>query len=955
MRQSRQMVALILILWLVGGSGLAYASISHEVEQLIEPPYSVKLLEWKGRVPLGDGCYTVLDNHPTLYFADGTTVTLEVEVSQEGLYELSFDYFILDESILPAEAAVQINGDYPFYEARRLIFHSLWSSSGQEKKQDRYGNELAPRPEKVTVWQNTSAYDASYLHSQPLLFKLDAGLNTITLIHARGEFLIGQVYVSGPDTLPSYKDYTASWSSSSYKLGPLVKIEAEEMYTRNDSAIRVRSDRDPSVTPYDTQIQYLNVIDGSSFNKGGQEVTWTFTVPETALYHMAFKYEQESKYDFPVFRRIAIDGQVPFVELDSYLFPYAPEWTYEVLSGDDGEPFLFLLEEGSHTLTMTVNLEPMRSLAELLTETMQGINELALQIKRLTGNRVDRFRDWALTEYIPNIEELLLDWAQALEAHYNELNKLNPVVDEIGELFNLKLAIDQLRKLAQEPDEIPNRMSQLSQGSSSAAQLLGDLLQRITESPLSLDAIFFFGNEKLPPVRASWNERLEERVKRFVYSFTEQQYAVGDTGGDVLDVWVNRPRQYLELLQQMIDEDFTPQTGISVRLSLMPDEGKLILARASGGAPDVALGVSNWLPYELAIRGAALDLRQFKEFSQVSQWFAKGTLIPFAYEEGIYALPETQDFWVLFYRKDILQALNIPIPNTWDEVIDILPELQRYGMNFFVPLAMFGGFKPFAGTTPFLYQWGGELYHADGMSTAIDDEQALDAIRFMTELFTIYNVPQEVPNFYHHFRYGTLPIGISNFGTYVQLRTAAPEIANSWAIALHPGRKTNGEIVRWVPGSGQTSMILDQAEHPEEAWAFLKWWLSAETQIEFAYSLQTLYGETYMWNTANLEAFKNLPWPDEHKEVIFEQFAWAREPSKVPGGYMLERELSNIWNRIVFDGENPRTTMDDAVIRINREIARKMEEFGYMEDGKMVAPYLVPTIENIDDWMESHD
>ena len=54
----------------------------------------------------------------------------------------------------------------------------------------------------------------------------------------------------------------------------------------------------------------------------------------------------------------------------------------------------------------------------------------------------------------------------------------------------------------------------------------------------------------------------------------------------------------------MIDEDSHP-TGISVRLSLMPDEGKLILARASGGAPDVALGVSNWLPYELAIRGAA--------------------------------------------------------------------------------------------------------------------------------------------------------------------------------------------------------------------------------------------------------------------------------------------------------------------------------------------------------------
>jgi len=51
---------------------------------------------------------------------------------------------------------------------------------------------------------------------------------------------------------------------------------------------------------------------------------------------------------------------------------------------------------------------------------------------------------------------------------------------------------------------------------------------------------------------------------------------------------------------------------------------------------------------------------------------------------------------------------------------------------------------------------------------------------------------------------------------------------------------------------------------------------------------------------------------------------------------MLEREISNIWNRIVFQGENPRNAIDDGTIVVNREIRKKMEEFGYIQDGKVV-------------------
>lgn len=83
---------------------------------------------------------------------------------------------------------------------------------------------------------------------------------------------------------------------------------------------------------------------------------------------------------------------------------------------------------------------------------------------------------------------------------------------------------------------------------------------------------------------------------------------------DELTVWVNRPIQYVELLQQMSDSYFTPNSNIKVKFSVMPNEQKLTLSNASRTNPDVALGISNYIPYQLAIRGAVMDLTQFKDF-----------------------------------------------------------------------------------------------------------------------------------------------------------------------------------------------------------------------------------------------------------------------------------------------------------------------------------------------------
>ena len=70
-------------------------------------------------------------------------------------------------------------------------------------------------------------------------------------------------------------------------------------------------------------------------------------------------------------------------------------------------------------------------------------------------------------------------------------------------------------------------------------------------------------------------------------------------------------------MQKMIDEQFTAETGIKVDLSLMTDANKLVLSNASGDTPDIATGINYAIPFELAIRGALVDLTKFDNYREV--------------------------------------------------------------------------------------------------------------------------------------------------------------------------------------------------------------------------------------------------------------------------------------------------------------------------------------------------
>lgn len=872
----------------------------------------------------------------------GDTITFEIDVPESALYYLSFDYMAYESTILPVEVSMKLNGESTFYEMQRLVLESTWVQQ-EEKAYDRYGNEIVTVPDKAIQWENKAISDASYRYSEPFLLELEKGVNTVTLEVNESSMYLGNVYLYGREELATYVPQEAMSGKKLYT------IEAEEMTYRNDSSIRAVCEYDSFLTPYSTSEKVLNVIDSASFADPGQMVGYEFEVEESGYYYLGFAYRQSSKSDFPVFADIRIDGEIPNSLLQSYPFPYTKDYKNLSLKDSNNDKMAIYLEAGVHTIGLTISSDNLREYFEAIDRIMYEVNDLALEITKVAGTNKDKYRDLKLSKYIPDIESRIINWADQLDTIQEMAKVYNTNVKNLGAFSSLSVASSQLRSLAKDVDNIPYRIAELAQSTNSVVQYLANCIDSLNGNDMALDKIFVYQADAKLPEGAGFFESSRRSVVRFFSSFNSQAYATDNTDSEHLQVWVNRSRQYVEIMQRMIDESFTPQTGIKVDLSIMPDPQKLVLANASGDAPDVAQSINYTLPYELAIRGALKDLTEFEGYEEVLTRVPEGLHVPATIDDGIYAMPETINFWVLFYRSDILDKLGLEVPNTMEDVKNMLPELQIRGLNFYYPTAGMIGLKNFHGTTPLLYQYGATLYGDTAGSTTINSEAAIQGFTELTELFTIYNLPADVPNFYQHFRNGDLPIGIGDYGMYNLLINAAPEIADSWDVALIPGvEDESGEVLRYTCGGAESLVIFEGEDEREQmAWEYMKWWTSTEVQAEFGQTLQVSYGSEYIWSTANVDAFLQLPWSSEDKKVIQEQTQWLLETPRIPGTYMLERELSNAYNDVVVNGKNLRITLDNAVKNINRETERKLEEFRYIVDGEEVKEYKVPNLSTI--------
>jgi ABC-type glycerol-3-phosphate transport system substrate-binding protein len=343
--------------------------------------------------------------------------------------------------------------------------------------------------------------------------------------------------------------------------------------------------------------------------------------------------------------------------------------------------------------------------------------------------------------------------------------------------------------------------------------------------------------------------------------------------------------------------------------------------------------VNNDLPMNYGMRGAVADLTQFADFGAVRERFLPSAMVPFEFMGYCFALPETQTFNMLFYRRDILSELGLELPKTWSDLKAVVSVLSKNYMQFGLPLTYTAGAQQLNMVdftyAMFLYQAGGAFYSEDGSVSELDSDISVAAFREFTKYFTDYRLPNPY-DFANRFRSGEMPLAIADYSNYNMLQVFAPEIRGLWGFTMVPGTvKEDGSIDHTGGSTGTAVVIMERSKDREAAWEYLKWWTSADTQTRFGQGLESLMGPAARYPTANMEAFEMLPWPVADYRELRAQFEWVKGIPQVPGGYFTSRQVNNAFYTVVTEQNvGPREALTDFTRYINDEITYKRIEFG---------------------------
>ena len=457
----------------------------------------------------------------------------------------------------------------------------------------------------------------------------------------------------------------------------------------------------------------------------------------------------------------------------------------------------------------------------------------------------------------------------------------------------------------------------------------------VTSPSLLLDTVCIKSiDSEFPEIETGTLKRARFAAVGFLKSFaaSSMQGTRGNEDTEVVQVWVQRNRDYVDLMQQMANEYYTKETGVRVEVNYCPvGMNLLVLANASDKKPDIVTGVDIGIPFEFAVRDALVDLSKYPEFEELIADVVPGSRIPYQIGDREYAIAEEVKTNILYYRKDILGQLGVEIPETWEETTKAASTLLQNNYNFFYP---YGDFLTF------FFQRDVDVYTENGMDIAFDNVKGYEAFKYWTDLYLKYGIDPKMSSFYQHFRLGDVPLGITGIDQYMLLDMAAPDITGKWSVAVSPGIiNKEGENIRWQAGTQNGAMIFKSNEAREDrAWDFLKWWLSDEVQFMYADDLENIYGEEFRYFSANTEVVAKQNWNEDVKEAILEQLSWYRQIPMVPGGsYITQREIWNAWTRTVIDKKNYREQLDEAIELIRPEMRSKQEELGYIdEDGNLL-------------------
>lgn len=869
-----------------------------------------------------------------LEWKEGQTVQWNVEVPEDAEYALFVGYFPLEGTGQDLEFGLAVDGKELSERQVPFLLNRAWQDEPGPLRRNN-GNDLRPKQSEAGVWLESKVRSAEDLSDTDLRLKLSKGRHVIRLTGIRESALLDYLLLKKPVDPAPYAKYKAALKPALQTIRAketVASIEAEHAYLKSDSGLFPTVDRtSPLTTPYHPTKIRINTIGAANWDIAGQWISWKFEIPEDGAYKIGVRYRQNKLKGAFSTRKVYVDGEVPFKELSEVRFPNRSGWNIKELGDDTGEPFLVYLTKGTHELKMEVTLGEMAPFLQAVQDIVYKLNDQYRKIIMITGVKPDPYRDYDLQKSIPGLLPALESLRDEMKTRSEQLTEMNGQMNQ-GSRALMQLS-RQLDGFIDRPDTIPKKLETYINDVAG----LSDWIINARYQPLEVDRIYVAGSKaERPRAEANVTEKLVHEIRSFAGSFFENYDSFGTEekdGGKTIEVWVGAGRDQAYVVKRLIDDAFTPATGIQVKVNLV--RNALVVGVMAGKGPDVNLFTRRGEAMDLAIRGALSPLDTLTGFEDMKKQYMPSAFEPYRFEGHTYAVPDEQEFFMMFYREDILKDLGLEPPRTWDDVMKIAPVLQNNNLQIGLPYENLDasqlkdrGIGTLNLFPSLLMQNGINLYSDAHDRTRLDEPKAAEAFKTWTDFYKLYDYPLYKSDYYR-FRTGQMPVVIASYKLYNQLSVAAPEIAGNWKMAPIPGiKQPDGTVNRTSAATGTSAIILKSAKDQASAWTFMQWWNSADIQSRYAKELENETGRIGRKLPANLEAFRRSKWGTEEQKTLLEQWKEVREVPELPGSYYTTRSLDNAFRGVVFEWKNPRESLNYWNKQINEEIERKRIEFG---------------------------
>ncbi len=686
---------------------------------------------------------------------------------------------------------------------------------------------------------------------------------------------------------------------------------------------------------------------------------------------------------------------VPFAEADRAEFNYSKDWESQFVSfrNDDGgyTPMMLYFEENvEYTLYLECSLGNLKEYIQKVESTLDSVNACYLEILKRTGSDPDENLDYSFQHTMRDKLITLCQEALNLMEVKNDLEALCgtngshiATLETIATLL-AKMGNDNGEEIAANMSTFKSYLGTLGTwiNSSKSATMMVDSISII---PATTDGDQIVADsDKLPEATAGFFKTVWFEIKAFFSSFFVDYDQMGlteepDENSRSIDVWLATGRDQSQIWRTMIDAQgsYTSSTGVAVSLKLVT-AGTLLPSILSRKGPDVYMGLAASDVINYAIRDAVLGIsgnlesmgEDNKVFSEEHVTYkdengninqdgnGEVTFVSQTYEDAVdgtfaeaamdtvrlldvtYGIPQTMTFAMMFYRMDVLADLEIGIPETWHELLSILPVLQTNNMSI--------GLSYIDAIDFMIYQSGGSMWkYTDtslydsmyaGARIDLDSKIALETFDFTCRLYSDYSFPVSY-DASNRFRTGEMPIIIGGYsGLYNTLKVYATEIEGLWEFCSLPGTVrteqladgTTREYINYDSLAGITASVILYGCEGEDllaAWQFLQWQTGKEAQSEYGNRMVALIGPSAKYETANLEAIELLSWTAKEKEAIMDQMAHMSSIVNYPGSYIISRYMQFAFLDSVNDGTDPIDSITGYIDAINVEIKRKRLEF----------------------------